>query len=186
MQKSHESKFQGLLQSIVRSSGAIVPTDDQSQSPQAEGGDRPQQAPAQESEQGPELKSFASFEALNSADSIQVRCASEIAGVELLKGSSGKIYVMSDKSRILAKHQLLGGFGTGKHFGQKNCKENTLLEVSLRLVARHDRLCISSLATTRLPSILHVIKLPLAYSQSWVIAASSHLLLWFHVHPHSC
>ncbi|CAK9035455.1 unnamed protein product [Durusdinium trenchii] len=115
LQKSHESKFQGLLQSIVRSSGAIVPTDDQSQSPQAEGGDRPQQAPAQESEQGPELKSFASFEALNSADSIQVRCASEIAGVELLKGSSGKIYVMSDKSRILAKHQLLGGFGTGKY-----------------------------------------------------------------------
>lgn len=33
-----------------------------------------------------------------------------------MKTSSGKVLIMSDKRRILPKHTLLGGFGTGKHF----------------------------------------------------------------------
>ena len=61
-----------------------------------------------------EFKVFDSFEELQRADSITSRCVSELPGVDLLKGTSGKIYLLSDKDRILAKNTLMGGFGTGK------------------------------------------------------------------------
>ena len=38
------------------------------------------------------------------------RCASEISGVDIIKGKSGRVYLFSDKARIIAK----GGFSSGK------------------------------------------------------------------------
>ena len=60
------------------------------------------------------LKTWDSFEKLHAEDEIAHRVASEIAGVELLKGKSGRFYVISEKGKVVAKHTLLGGFGTGK------------------------------------------------------------------------
>lgn len=67
-----------------------------------------------------ELKSFESVEALEGADGpFKLRCASEISGIELIKGQSGQIYLLSDKNRMVAKHTLVGGFGSGKFLVSK-------------------------------------------------------------------
>lgn len=60
------------------------------------------------------LTVFESFESLQAKDSVAARCQSEAGGVELLLGASKKIYIMSDKKRVLPRHTLLGGYGTGK------------------------------------------------------------------------
>ena len=59
---------------------------------------------------------FESLEKLAEADPIETKCVSEIQGVNLIRCKSGKIFLCSDKDRILAKWTSLGGFGTGKHF----------------------------------------------------------------------
>lgn len=63
-----------------------------------------------------ELKSYGSVEELEKDDGPFVaRCMSEIAGIEVIKGKSEKVYLVSvDKRRIVPKHTLLGGYGTGK------------------------------------------------------------------------
>ena len=61
------------------------------------------------------MKSFESVAALETADGpFGARCISEVAGIEIIKGKSGQIYLLSDKDRIIAKNTLIGGFGTGK------------------------------------------------------------------------
>ena len=63
----------------------------------------------------PELKTFENLAALEAADVVVTKCGSEVAGVDILKGRSGKIYLMSNgKKRIVPKHTLIGGFGAGK------------------------------------------------------------------------
>ncbi|CAE7238938.1 unnamed protein product [Symbiodinium sp. CCMP2592] len=64
------------------------------------------------------LKAYESFEALNGEDEIKDRVNSEVTGVEILK-SKDKLYLMSEKARVLGKHTILGGFGTGKLFELK-------------------------------------------------------------------
>ena len=65
----------------------------------------------------PELKTFESVVKLQEAEEILVRCASEVTGIEILKTKSGKVFLVAEKKRILPKHTLLGGFGTGKCLG---------------------------------------------------------------------
>ena len=65
-------------------------------------------------EAAPAPKVHESVEALQKDDPIAVRCVSEVAGVELLKTASGKLFVVAEKKRIVPKLTLLGGFGTGK------------------------------------------------------------------------
>eukprot|EP00435_Cladocopium_sp_Y103_P051979 s1803_g16.t1 len=68
-------------------------------------------------EQGeePEFRSFESIEKMQESEAILSRCASEISGVEILKGKNGGIYLVSEKKRILPKHTLIGGYGAGKY-----------------------------------------------------------------------
>lgn len=62
-----------------------------------------------------ELKTFENVAALEAADAVVTRCGSEVAGIEILKGRSGKIYLISSgKKRIVPKYTLIGGFGAGK------------------------------------------------------------------------
>ena len=72
-------------------------------------------------------KVFASEEKLIESDPIETRCASEVAGIELLRGKSGKIYLLAEKDKVLPKWSLLGGYGTGKQlvylgFQSRNCQ----------------------------------------------------------------
>lgn len=79
--------------------------------------------PADESSGGdsaPDIKVFENLEALEGEDGpLKPRCSSEVAGVEVLRGKSGSVYLMAlDKQKILPKHTLVGGFGTGKCLGK--------------------------------------------------------------------
>ena len=96
----------------------------------------PSDPPADPNNPDHEFKTFADFDALNSADEVTTRCASELTGVEILKGKSGKIYLMSNKKRIVAKHTLIGGYGAGKYFvsaikrfGQLGCVMSMLFQL---------------------------------------------------------
>ena len=64
-----------------------------------------------------EVVSFESVAKLESVDKIKCRLASEFAGVELLKTESGKVFLLSEKGKMVPKHALLGGFGSGKQLG---------------------------------------------------------------------
>ena len=64
-----------------------------------------------------QFKTFETLAALEAVDQIATRCVSELAGVEILKGKSGKIYLLSNKRRIIPKHTLVGGFGAGRKLG---------------------------------------------------------------------
>ena len=108
LQREHESKFQSMLKNVVQSTpvtdvaALAVP---ENEPPVAEGTPQPDQ---------PEFKTFQSFDALNAVDEVATRCMSELNGVEILKGKSGKIYLLSNKKRIIPKNTLIGGYGAGK------------------------------------------------------------------------
>ena len=104
MQREHETKYQSLLQQVIQSS----PVEDRPEVAASEGAGREGQvanatpgAPAEH-----EFKTFADFDALNASDEVATRCNSELAGVEILKGKSGKIYLMSSKKRICGQEYL--------------------------------------------------------------------------------
>ena len=71
--------------------------------------------PQEENAGAEEFKVFESVEKL--PEEVLNRCASEISGIEIVKGKNGGLYLVSDKKRILPKHALLGGFGGGKYLG---------------------------------------------------------------------
>ena len=104
MEQGHTEKYQRILQSVLQ--GSSTSGDDQAVVPAA--------APAGAAPAAPTFKTFASLEGLQSEEEIAGRCASEIPGVELLKAKSGRLYLLSDKKKILPKMTLIGGFGTGK------------------------------------------------------------------------
>lgn len=58
---------------------------------------------------------YESVEKLKASEEVLVMCASELAGVQIIKVKGPKVYLVSDKARTLAKHTLIGGFGTGKY-----------------------------------------------------------------------
>ena len=61
---------------------------------------------------------FESLDKLQEEDPIRHRAASEVPDVELLRGASGKTYIMAGKkSRCIPKQTILAGFGTGKLLG---------------------------------------------------------------------
>ena len=99
-------KYQRILQSVLQ--GSAASGEDQAVVPAAAPGVAASPPPA------PTFKTFGSLEALKNEEEIECRCVSEIPGVELLKAKSGRLYLLSDKKKILPKLTLIGGFGTGK------------------------------------------------------------------------
>ena len=101
MKKDHTAKQSGTL------------VEDQPTPPTGEGGGGGGEGEGSTAEQ--QLKSFGSVAELETADGPFIaRCASEITGIEVIKGKSGQIYLLSDRARIISKHSLVGGFGTSK------------------------------------------------------------------------
>jgi len=110
LKKDHTAKYQNLLKQVLQS-GTLV--EDQPTPPTGEGGGGGGEGEGSTAEQ--QLKSFGSVAELETADGPFIaRCASEITGIEVIKGKSGQIYLLSDRARIISKHSLVGGFGTGK------------------------------------------------------------------------
>ena len=123
LKEHHDAKYMNALSSIIQAPAAssnqtgsavvaAVVADEtaegeaENQDPGASGGSGP----------SPEKVTFESFDKLNQEDPIETRCASEVSGIELLLGKSGKVYICSDKDKVVPKFSVLGGFGTGKHF----------------------------------------------------------------------
>ena len=82
---------------------AVVPIEDEQEEPPNE----PQ----------PQLTVFESLEKMQESETVECKCMSEVAGVELLRTSSGKMFFLCDKDKALPRHTVLGGFGTGKYLG---------------------------------------------------------------------
>lgn len=109
LEKNHVETHQKILETVLQanSSTSLVAAEEvEVAAAAAVSGDAEGSAPA------PEIKSYESVEALG--EEVVARCASEVAGVELLKTSSGKILLLSEKKRIVPKNSLIGGYGTGK------------------------------------------------------------------------
>lgn len=112
----HAESFQNSLSSVIssqatgQSSQALVAVqDDEDAAPIAQsevaGAEQPQAAPV----------AFESVDKLDAVDKIKIRINSEVTSVELLKTESGKVFLLCDKAKVVPKHALLGGFGSGKY-----------------------------------------------------------------------
>lgn len=112
LKSQHEQHFQSRLKAVIQSGpspGAEVVAVEEAAA--ADGGE-PTVASA-----APEFTSFENMDKLKEAEEILLQVPSEVAGIEIVKTKSLKIFLVSEKKRILPKHTLLGGFGTGKRFG---------------------------------------------------------------------
>ncbi len=85
---------------------AVIPIEDEHEEPEP-----PQTQPQVQ------LTTFESLEKLQESETVDAKCVSEVAGIELLRTSSGKIFLLSDKEKAIPRHTILGGFGTGKYLG---------------------------------------------------------------------
>ena len=115
LEKEHVATHQKLLQSILQNTNVnqiVAGTEDTTTGPA-----RAADPIDEKADPKVELKTYESLQAVG--EEVAARCASEVAGVELIKTTSGKLLLMSDRKRIIAKQTLIGGFGTGKHLSSK-------------------------------------------------------------------
>lgn len=116
----HVEKFQSLLSPMLAQTSEAQPAGTgpstaSEQSVAAIADDDLPEVPDPAAGAAPEaVTTFESLEKLEAEDKIKVRTASELAGVELLKTESGKIFIFSEKAKVVPKHTILGGFGSGK------------------------------------------------------------------------
>ncbi|CAK9042526.1 Uncharacterized protein SCF082_LOCUS24459 [Durusdinium trenchii] len=105
LKADHEKNFQPVLKNIIAASASV-----DREGPEAEAAVVPADGGGEGEDT--ELKSYGSVEELEKDDGPFVaRCMSEIAGIEVIKGKSEKVYLVSvDKRRIVPKHTLLGGY----------------------------------------------------------------------------
>ena len=52
-----------------------------------------------------------SLAALQATNQVLDKCVSAVPGIHIIVGKAGQRWLLSDKDRILGKHQRLGGFG---------------------------------------------------------------------------
>ena len=57
------------------------------------------------------------------------RVVSEIPGIDLIMTEGGEMWLVSDRSKQIAKHTQLGGYGTGSYVGVVDPEEGILLEL---------------------------------------------------------
>lgn len=132
VKEKHNEKYLNMLAPLIGSGGQIAAEPAAASGAAGALEDDPQ---VEESAEGHgELVSFESADALHQADAIATRCPSEVAGVELVRCNSNKIYLISDKDRTLAKHTVLGGFGSGKSFGLEWTKTENNSECFINLL----------------------------------------------------
>lgn len=108
LSNQHTEKYEGMLASVIQQSAAGA----SSTSAMAEVDDEP--PPEVEEGPEPELVSFESLAKLEAADPVAVRVSSEVAGVELLKTASNKLFLLAEKQKSIPRFAIIGGFGSGK------------------------------------------------------------------------
>ncbi|CAK9100002.1 Uncharacterized protein SCF082_LOCUS46826 [Durusdinium trenchii] len=120
LRKTHVETHEMMLAPIIQqsasgvSSEAIVAHEDET------GEDDPE--PNEEEETGrpsaPEPVTFESLDKLLATDPLVAKTASEISGVEMIKTTSGRLFLLSEKTKAIPRYGILGGFGTGKYVPQ--------------------------------------------------------------------
>lgn len=61
--------------------------------------------------------------ALESQHGIELRCASECAQVELVLAKDKSVWLLPSQNKTIAKHCVIGGFGTGQWLPEAECSE---------------------------------------------------------------
>lgn len=109
LRRLHAEKYEGLLADLIQQSSGtgsqVVPTEEGNEEETPE-----------RNEPEPTLTTFESLDKLAAVDPVACKCASEIAGVELIRTTSKKIFLFSEKQKAIPRHAIIGGFGTGKSF----------------------------------------------------------------------
>lgn len=61
---------------------------------------------------------------------IELKCSSEIANVELLLAKDKSVWLLASQDRTIAKHQTLGGYGTGQWVGEADSVDGFPLTIT--------------------------------------------------------
>ena len=68
-------------------------------------------------------------ESVEGVGAVAGRVVSEIPGIDLIMTEGGEMWLVSDRSKQIAKHTQLGGYGTGSYVGVVDPEEGILLEL---------------------------------------------------------
>lgn len=130
----HTEKYQSILANILQSGPA----------PAVEAAQEEPQDAVENGGETPGMKVYESVEKLKTAEDLATTTASEVSGIEIFKSKSGKVFLVSDKTRILPKHTLIGGYGTGKFFDcQYVCCEFSVFDaIESRMFSIESRMCL--------------------------------------------
>ena len=108
---AHVEKFQSCLQTVLDTSVTQQPDAAETETAVVNPGTDHATGEA------PSLTILESIDKVKESEEITLKCNSEVSGVEFLKCKSGRLFLLSDKRRIIPKHTLLGGYGTGRYLG---------------------------------------------------------------------
>ena len=116
LREEHAAKYESMLTTIIQqsSSAASVSTPAAVTAAAAEAEDDAGDPAPEAAEEEQPLVTFESLEKLQAADPVAVKVVSEIAGVELIRTNSKKIFLYAEKAKAIPRNAILGGFGTGK------------------------------------------------------------------------
>lgn len=82
--------------------------------------DNSQSQPVPPAAAGVQLESLAKLE---SDIGVEIKIASEVSNVELIKAKDGSLWLLSSQSKTIGKHVLVGGYGTGQWLPSNECTE---------------------------------------------------------------
>ena len=119
LKADHDARYMRMLKDAISSQGGASganPPQPVADDGDVDGGATPDApGPTDSGEDAPGPVTFSSEQKLAEVDPILSCCQSEVSGIELIRTKSGKLYLISQKERVLAKWTLLGGYGTGKY-----------------------------------------------------------------------
>lgn len=96
----------------------------------AESSEAPAQ-PAPEETPSPGATIMESLAKLEEKIGVETKAGSEVGSVDILLGKDGSIWLLSSQDKTLAKHTLLGGFGTGQWIADSDNDPGVVFDVSL-------------------------------------------------------
>ena len=98
---------------------------------QAESSEPPAAQPGGEETPSPGATIMESLAKLEERIGVDCKAGSEVGSVDLLLGKDGSIWLLSSQDKTVAKHTLLGGFGTGQWIADSDNDPGVAFDVSL-------------------------------------------------------
>lgn len=116
LESTHEEKFQSMLAPMIAAAGtsqtqastALVEAqgeeEDETNGAGAGAGTEPVEG----------LTTYESLAKLEQEDKVKIKVPTAVPGVEVLLTENGKVFLLADKLKVVGRHSVLGGYGTGK------------------------------------------------------------------------